>query len=73
MSLCSTLCPDSVKVQNIRQLIGDTNLRMHNKKTPKGVYAGCVGVRKNNGYVGWQWKVEWCMQQMCAGETEMFC
>ena len=29
-----------------------------NKKTPKGVYAGCVGVRKNYGYVGWQWKVE---------------
>ena len=26
------------------------------KKTPEGVYAGCVGLRKN--YVGWQWKVE---------------
>ena len=26
------------------------------KKTPEGVYAGCVGVRKNYGYVGWQWK-----------------
>ena len=29
-----------------------------NKKTPKGVYAGCVGVRKNYRYVEWQWKVE---------------
>ena len=28
-----------------------------NKKTPEGVYAGCVGLRKNYGYVGWQWKV----------------
>ena len=28
------------------------------KKTPEGVYAGCVGLRKNYGYVGWQWKVE---------------
>ena len=44
-----------------------------NKKTPEGVYAGCVGLRKNYGYVGWQWKVVQCMQQMCAGETEMFC
>ena len=44
-----------------------------NKKTPEGVHAGCVGVRKNYHYVEWQWKVEWCMQQMCAGETEMFC
>ena len=29
-----------------------------NKKTPEGVYAGCVGVRKNYRYVEWQWKVE---------------
>ena len=28
-----------------------------NKKTPEGVYAGFVGLRKNYGYVGWQWKV----------------
>ena len=28
-----------------------------NKKTPEGAYAGCVGLRKNYGYVGWQWKV----------------
>ena len=27
------------------------------KKTPEGVYAGFVGLRKNYGYVGWQWKV----------------
>ena len=26
-----------------------------NKKTPEGVYAGCVGVSKN--YVEWHWKV----------------
>ena len=44
-----------------------------NKKTTEGVYEGCVGVRKNYRYVQWQWKVEKCMQQMCAGETEMFC
>ena len=31
---------------------------IHNKKTPEGVYAGCVGVRKNYRYVEWQWKVE---------------
>ena len=30
---------------------------LSNKKTPVGVYAGCVGLRKNYGYVGWQWKV----------------
>ena len=29
-----------------------------NKKTPEGVYAGCVGVRKNYRYVEWQWKIE---------------
>ena len=29
-----------------------------NKKTPEGVYAGCVGVRKNYRYVEWQWDVE---------------
>ena len=29
-----------------------------NKKAPEGVYPGRVGVRKNYGYVGWQWKVE---------------
>ena len=28
-----------------------------NKKTPEGVYAGFVGLRKNYGYVEWQWKV----------------
>ena len=47
--------------------------RLTNKKTPEGVYAGCVGIRKNYEYVGWQWKVEKCMKQMCAGETQMFC
>ena len=31
---------------------------IHNKKTPEGVYAGCVGVRKNCQYVQWQWKVD---------------
>ena len=31
---------------------------LKNKKTPEGVYAGCVGVRKNYRYVEWQWKVE---------------
>ena len=30
----------------------------NNKKTPEGVYAGCVGVSKNYRYVEWQWKVE---------------
>ena len=49
------------------------NFIIYNKKTPEDVYAGCVGVRKNYRYVEWQWKVEYCMQQMCAGETEMFC
>ena len=27
------------------------------KKTPEGAYAGCVGLRKNYGYVGWKWKL----------------
>ena len=31
---------------------------MSNKKTPEGVYAGCVGVRKNYRYVEWQWEIE---------------
>ena len=31
---------------------------IHNKKAPEGVYAGCLGVRKNYWYVEWQWKVE---------------
>ena len=43
-----------------------------NKKTPEGVYKGCVGVSEN--YVKWYWKVEQCTeQQMFAGETVMFC
>ena len=29
-----------------------------NKKKPEGVYAECIGVRKNYRYVEWQWKVE---------------
>ena len=29
-----------------------------NKKTPEGVYARCVGVRKNYRYVERQWEVE---------------
>ena len=29
----------------------------NNKKTPEGAYAGCVGLRKNYGYVGWKWKL----------------
>ena len=28
------------------------------RRQPEGVYAGCVGVRKNYRYVGWKWKVE---------------
>ena len=44
-----------------------------NKKTPEGVYAGRVGVSKNS----WrQMALEsWAkhQQQMCAGETEIFC
>ena len=49
-------------------LTGDVSKNMHylkrccglfkNKTTPEGVYAGCVGVRKNYRYVEWQWKVE---------------
>ena len=38
-----------------------------NKKTPEGAYAGCVGLRKNYGYVGWKWKLSSvcnkCMQE----------
>ena len=28
---------------------------LENKKTPEGVYAGCVSGRKNYRYVQWQW------------------
>ena len=28
-----------------------------NKKMPEGAYAGCVGLRKNYGYVVWKWKL----------------
>ena len=37
-------------------LQGLSNL-LNNKKTPEGAYAGCVGLRKNYGYVGWKWKL----------------
>ena len=54
-------------------IIEDPSAR-DNKKTPEGAYAGCVVLRKNYGYVGWKWKLSSVyIQQMCAGETEMFC
>ena len=40
----------------------------NNKKTLEGVFAGCVGVRKNYRYVEWQWKVEWCINNKCVQE-----
>ena len=36
------------------------------KKTPEGVYAGCVGVSKS--YVEWYWKVEQCINNKCEQE-----
>ena len=36
------------------------------KKTPEGVYAGCVGVSKS--YVEWYWKVEQCVNNKCEQE-----
>ena len=35
----------------------NNNDNNNNKKTPEGGYAGCVGLRKNYGYVGWKWKL----------------
>ena len=43
-----------------------------NKKTPEGVYAGCVGVRKNYRYVEWQWKVEWCITNKCVQKRRRY-
>ena len=37
-----------------------------NKKTPEGVYAGCVGVSKD--YVEWHWKVEQSINNKCVQE-----
>ena len=44
-----------------------------NKKTPEAVYAGC-GCKKELP-VCWMAMESWVVyqQQMCAGETEMFC
>ena len=37
---------------------------MNNKKTPEGVYSGCVGVSKN--YLVWHWKVEQSINNKCV-------
>ena len=37
-----------------------------NKKTPEGVYAGCIGVSKN--YLEWYWKVERGINNKCVQE-----
>ena len=37
---------------------------MNNKKTPEGVYSGCVGVSKN--YLEWHWKVEHSINNKCG-------
>ena len=39
-----------------------------NKKTPKCVYAGCIGVSKDYGYVEWQRKAEQCINNKCVQE-----
>ena len=49
---------DKKKGQQISDLSVLDVILFLNKKTPEGVYAGCVGVRKNYRYVEWQWKVE---------------
>lgn len=36
------------------------------KKTPEGIYTGCVGVSKS--YVEWYWKVEQCIENKCVQE-----
>ena len=41
----------------VKKAIPSSTKYKNNKKTPEGVYAGFVGLRKNYGYVGWQWKV----------------
>ena len=58
--------PRELESQNEAQRMlapqSEANVSRHkcnlNKNTPKGVYAGCVGVRKNYRYVQWQWKAE---------------
>ena len=34
------------------------DVKKKKQEDARGVYAGCVGVRKNYRYVEWQWKVE---------------
>ena len=41
----------------MKLIIGSLAILDVNKKTPEGAYAGCVGLRKNYGYVGWKWKL----------------
>ena len=38
-----------------------------NKKTPEGVYAGCVGVSKD--YVEWHWKVEQSIKEFSTTKS----
>ena len=33
-------------------------VEIYTERFDEGVYAGCVGVRKNYRYVEWQWKIE---------------
>ena len=73
LGICISIEEGCITLHYWEYAIGRGCNKKANKKTPEGVYAGCVGVRKNYRYVEWQWKVEECMQQMCAGEMEMFC
>ena len=43
------------KVGAVYSNFSNSTIMNKNKKTPEGVYAGCVGVSKN--YVEWHWKV----------------
>ena len=53
----------------IRALLS-SELSYENKKTPEGVYAGRVGVRKN--YVEWHWKVEkWINKNVCRRDGDV--
>ena len=50
----SIICKDSTFKISQSEDYSKLLIISKNKKTPEGVYAGCVGVRKNYRYVGWQ-------------------
>ena len=58
-------------IQQSNKCNSDNTYNSSNKKTPEGAYAGCVGLRKNYGYVGWKWKLS-SVCNKCVQETQRY-